>query len=100
MTVNVKRNSEILSVTWGKVRILNSRYVYGLGTFTDIHTEKKAAAQKAEADFFELLTERTEIKEGSIWNEVEYVCLLNVYSAMSRGNAQNCRITEVAARLS
>lgn len=46
---------------------------------TDIQTEKKAAAQKAEADFFELLKERTEIKEGCIWKEVEYVCLLNVF---------------------
>ncbi|KAE9410486.1 HSP90-domain-containing protein [Gymnopus androsaceus JB14] len=37
----------------------------------DLGEKKKAAAQKAEADFFDLLKERAEIKEGCIWKEVK-----------------------------
>lgn len=33
-------------------------------------TEKKAAAQKAETDFFALLKEHPEIKSGVVWKEV------------------------------
>jgi hypothetical protein len=40
-------------------------------------TEKKAAAQKAEADFFALLKEHSEIKSGVVWKEVfpEFLCV-------------------------
>ncbi|KAJ4478050.1 Hsp90 protein-domain-containing protein [Lentinula aciculospora] len=37
----------------------------------DLGEKKRAAAQKAEADFFALLKERAEIKEGCVWKEVK-----------------------------
>ncbi|KAJ3741155.1 Hsp90 protein-domain-containing protein [Lentinula detonsa] len=37
----------------------------------DLGERKKAAAQKAEADFFALLKDCAEIKEGSVWEEVK-----------------------------
>ncbi|KIK68186.1 hypothetical protein GYMLUDRAFT_216833 [Collybiopsis luxurians FD-317 M1] len=37
----------------------------------DLGEKKKAAAQKAESDFFALLKERADIKEGCFWKEVK-----------------------------
>ncbi|KAJ3830537.1 Hsp90 protein-domain-containing protein [Lentinula raphanica] len=37
----------------------------------DLGEKKKAAAQKAEADFIALLKERAEIREGCVWKEVK-----------------------------
>ncbi|KAJ3930013.1 MAG: Hsp90 protein-domain-containing protein [Lentinula lateritia] len=37
----------------------------------DLGEKKKAAAQKAEADFLALLNEHSEIKEGCVWKEVK-----------------------------
>lgn len=43
--------------------------------------EKRAAAQKAEANFFTLLKERGSITEGMTWKEVRFSCIqcLNPY---------------------
>ncbi|KAF7355280.1 Transcription elongation regulator 1 [Mycena sanguinolenta] len=44
---------------------------FGNGFFVDFEQEKRAAALKAETDFFALLKERGVGKEGSIWKEVK-----------------------------
>ena len=85
-TANVRRDSEIISRSSVKVSEFSTDQVSSqdfMLYIADYHSsmiklEKRAAAQKAEIDFFALLKESGIARPGAVWKEVSHVYWITV----------------------